>query len=78
MNLRGGTRASNVAEADHYLTDGRRLYRVVNPFLIEGLDRATVLEDCLTLEARLYTARELWAMRLRRVAHQPERELVPV
>jgi hypothetical protein len=77
MSLLGGIIGRGVAEAGHYLTDGCRLYRVVNRCLIEGLEPAAVVEDCLTLEVRLYTSRELWAMRLRRVERRPERELVP-
>ena len=50
-----------------YLTDGRSLYRVVAPFEALGVSRVAELEDCLTLETRLYGASELWRMGLRGV-----------
>lgn len=47
-----------------YLTDGRRLLRVVDA----GAGRAfSSLEDCLTLEVRLYSPGEMRGMGLRTV-----------
>ena len=50
-----------------YVTDGRRLFRVV--LRLDPLRGATtaVLEDCLTLELRSYAAADLWEMRVRLV-----------
>jgi len=50
-----------------YLTDGRRLLRVVSRFEASHASKSASLEDCLTLEVRSYTPGELYAMRLRRV-----------
>jgi hypothetical protein len=53
--------------ADGYLTDGRRLFRVVSP-LIPGAGRIEAsLEDCLTLEVTAYAPEELHTMGLRTV-----------
>jgi len=60
-----------------YLTDGRRLFRVVSRF--EG-DREVVLvglEDCSTFEVRALLPRELRAMGLRGVRRAPVLEAVP-
>jgi hypothetical protein len=52
---------------DSYLTDGRRLFRVVSQ-LTSGAEHAFAsLEDCLTLEVQAYSPGELHRMRLRRV-----------
>jgi len=48
-----------------YLTDGRRLFRVVSQFTTAGEDMFASLEDCLTLEIEAYAPGELWAMTLR-------------
>ena len=51
--------------ADSYLTDGRRLFRVVSP-LVPGAGRVEAsLEDCLTLEVTSFAAGELHTMGLR-------------
>ena len=53
-------------EVDAYLTDGRRLFRVVEQ-LNPGVDRPALLEDCLTLELQAYGAKDLWDLQLRTV-----------
>jgi hypothetical protein len=60
--------------AGSYVTDGRRLFRVVSPLAAPPELEAAELEDCMTLESDCYTAGELWAMRLilvRRADPQP-------
>ncbi|HTQ69100.1 MAG TPA: hypothetical protein VMI13_10455 [Solirubrobacteraceae bacterium] len=52
---------------DSYLTDGERLLRVISHFRADADGASTSLEDCLTLEVRPYTLRELSAMELRAV-----------
>ncbi len=52
-------------EPDSYLTDGRRLLRVVEASAGTAF---TSLEDCLTLEVRSYSPGELANLRLRLVA----------
>jgi hypothetical protein len=52
---------------DSYLTDGRRLFRVVSPFAAGKEHLCASLEDCLTLEVRTYSPAELREMRLRDV-----------
>ena len=50
-----------------YVTDGKRLFRVVRRLdPLRGAATA-VLEDCLTLELRSYAAADLWEMRVRLV-----------
>lgn len=49
-----------------YLTDGRRLFRVVSRFVNDG-SILVVIEDSLTLDALAYAAVELVAMGLRPV-----------
>lgn len=51
-----------------YLTDGRRLYRVISQFTPRNARVFATLEDCRTLEVRPYSPDELYAMRLRPVA----------
>lgn len=58
-----------------YLTDGRRLFRVVSQFAAGGQRPFTSLEDCLTLEVQAYAPGELGAMRLRPVARRERRAL---
>lgn len=53
--------------AERYLTDGRRLFRVVSQFSPRDRTRVALLEDCLTLEISSYAPDELYAMELRRV-----------
>ncbi len=52
-----------------YLTDSRRLFRVVEPFAISEADAHVFmsLEDCLTLEVQSYSPQQLYGMRLRPV-----------
>ncbi len=51
---------------DRYLTDGRRLLRVVSRLVNDG-SVLVVIEDCLTLDARAYAAVELEPMGVRPV-----------
>jgi len=51
---------------DRYLTDGRRLFRVVARFVNDD-SVLVVIEDCVTLEARAYAAAELAPMDVRPV-----------
>lgn len=48
------------AERDEYVTDGRRLYRVIAPADPTLGTRDAVLEDCATLTWRTYTVAELF------------------
>ena len=50
-----------------YLTDRRRLYRVLEILPARGNRRAAILEDCHTLDATLLGPRELRRMRLQLV-----------
>jgi len=50
-----------------YVTDGRRLFRVVSRLPSRGRGGLAELEDCLTLRVACYTERELATMRLRAV-----------
>ena len=50
-----------------YVTDGRRLFRVVQRLDPLRGAAAAVLEDCLTLELRSYGAADLWEMGVRLV-----------
>lgn len=50
-----------------YVTDGRRLFRVVSQFAFAGDHVVASLEDCLTLDVRAYSPDELHAMGLRAV-----------
>lgn len=54
---------------DAYLTDGCRLFRVVEPFRISEADAHVFmsLEDCMTLEVQSYSPQQLYGMRLRPV-----------
>jgi hypothetical protein len=47
-----------------YVTDGRRLFRVVSPLAAPPDLEVAELEDCMTLETDSYSPGELWAMRL--------------
>ena len=51
-----------------YLTDGKRLLRVVSKFEPDSSSMFASLEDCLTLEVRPYSPGELSAMALRPVS----------
>ncbi len=50
----------------HYLTDGRRLFRIVSQFATT-LSPFAELEDCASLRVERYTPSELHAMDLRSV-----------
>jgi hypothetical protein len=50
-----------------YLTDRRRLYRVLEILPARGNRRAAILEDCQTLDAAVFRPRELRRMRLQLV-----------
>ena len=50
-----------------YVTDGRRLYRVLSRFVPGEPDAHAELEDCVTLEVRSCSPSELYSMRLRSV-----------
>jgi len=50
-----------------YLTDGRRLFRVVSRFEGDGETVLVGLEDCSTFEVKALLPSELRAMRLRAV-----------
>jgi hypothetical protein len=52
---------------DSYLTDGRRLFRVVSQFTTGAECVLALLEDCVTLEVQEYSPGEIHRMRLRRV-----------
>jgi hypothetical protein len=51
---------------DRYLTDGQRLFRVVDRFVSDG-SILVVIEDCVTLDARAYAGAELMPMDVRPV-----------
>jgi hypothetical protein len=50
-----------------YVTDGRKLFRVVSQFAFAGDHLFASLEDCLTLEVQPYAPGELQKMGLRPV-----------
>jgi hypothetical protein len=50
-----------------YLTDGRRLFRLLDAFDPNATCPFAVLEDCATLRSTPYLPDELYAMRLRLV-----------
>jgi hypothetical protein len=52
---------------DAYLTDGRRLFRVVSALDPRREHPVARLEDCQTLSVSAYSAGELYGMRLRTV-----------
>ena len=56
------------ASEDEYVTDGRRLFRVIAPLATDGDIATAVLEDCATLAWRTYSAAQLRARGLRPVA----------
>ena len=55
-------------QADGYLTDGCRLFRVIAPPSPDLGIHTAVLEDCKTLAWRTYNAWQLSWLRLREVA----------
>jgi hypothetical protein len=64
---------------DSYVTDGRRLLRVVSrPGRVRGL-RTAIVEDCRTLELQAFSRRELRRLRrLRLRTPPPVKQLTPV
>ncbi len=58
---------SGLLLSDGYLTDGRRLFRVVSQFSDSAAHVFASLEDRLTLEVQAYSPGELHGIRLRRV-----------
>jgi hypothetical protein len=48
-----------------YVTDGKRLFRVVQPINPPRAVRSAALEDCMTLDLHSYAATTLWEMGLR-------------
>ena len=54
-----------------YLTDRRRLYRVLQIVPAKFKKRAAILEDCETLDATLFAPKELKRMRLQLVERTP-------
>jgi hypothetical protein len=66
-HLHGHTPTSARLLPESYLTDGRRLFRVIAQFAARGERKTASLEDCLTLEVQAYSANELAAMKLRPV-----------
>jgi hypothetical protein len=54
-----------------YLTDQRRLYRVLQILPAKLNKRAAILEDCRTLDAKLFLPKELRRMRLQLVRRAP-------
>jgi hypothetical protein len=54
-----------------YLTDRRRLYRVLAIVPAKLRKRAAILEDCETLDATLFPPRELKRMGLQLVQRAP-------
>ena len=54
-----------------YLTDRRRLYRVLEILPAKLKKRAAILEDCETLDALLFPPKELKRMRLQLVERAP-------
>jgi hypothetical protein len=58
-------------QAGDYLTDRRRLYRVLEIVPARFSKRAAILEDCETLDAALVPPNELKRMRLQLVQRTP-------
>jgi DNA-directed RNA polymerase specialized sigma54-like protein len=54
-------------EEGAYVTDGTRLFRVVQALDPPRGVATAVLEDCLTLELQSYAAADLWEMRMQLV-----------
>ena len=62
-----GVAAAAGLDEGAYVTDGARLYRVVQRLDPLRCTAAAALEDCLTIEVRSYAAADLWEMGLRLV-----------
>lgn len=60
--------ASHELEPGRYLTDERRLYRVISRFAVPGEIVLVVLEDCVTLEPIPFVPNELGELGMRAVA----------
>ena len=58
-------------QAGDYVTDRRRLYRVLQIVPAKFRKRAAILEDCETLDAALFPPNELKRMRLQLVQRSP-------
>jgi hypothetical protein len=54
-----------------YVTDRRRLYRVLQIVPVKFKKPAAILEDCETLDAALFAPKELKRMRLQLVQRTP-------
>jgi hypothetical protein len=69
LSFRSASGSAGVAGLDEgaYVTDGMRLFRVVQRLNPHRGTTAAVLEDCLTLELRSYAAADLWEMGVRLV-----------
>jgi hypothetical protein len=60
-----GTEPDPGLDEGAYVTDGKRLFRVVQPINPPRAVRSAVLEDCMTLDLHSYAATTLWEMGLR-------------
>jgi hypothetical protein len=69
MNL-FSSHSKSFREGD-YVTDQRRLYRVLQLVPAKSNRRAAILEDCRTLETLLFGPKELRRMRLQLVRPSP-------
>lgn len=63
-----GVRSGSL-KPDGYLSDGRRLFRVVSPFDPRDPSPSALLEDCATLDVQAYSPSELAEMRLQHVSN---------
>jgi hypothetical protein len=63
-------RSQSIREGD-YVTDYRRLFRVLKIVPTRLKQRAAILEDCHTLDATLFRPKELKRMRLQLVQRSP-------
>jgi hypothetical protein len=70
MNNTSLSHSQSFHEGD-YLTDQRRLYRVLQILPARLNKRAAILEDCGTLDAKLFRPKELRRMRLQLVRRAP-------
>lgn len=69
LSFRSPSGSAGVAGLDEgaYVTDGKRLFRVVRRLRPDRGAAPAVLEDCLTLELQSYAAADLWEMGVRLV-----------
>jgi hypothetical protein len=56
-----------ISSPTRYVTDGRRLFRIVSLFELGSVRPTAELEDCVTLEVGRYSPDDLFRMRLRPV-----------